>query len=662
MRGGGRPLPSTVRSYFEPRFGSDFSDVRVHATVRAADLSQRLNARAFTLGRNLFFANGEYEPNSILGRRLLAHELVHVIQQRGHSIQGDFLQRQPIDPPGRSGDELATQPEIAPPPNALSLDLLNPDRSSLRIQGFSISPRDILDALDIAKDFLTPEAIDLEGLNLLRPPPTAAQERAMREALCRRLPMTCVQLRLSPQAQAPPPSPTLQLRAPKILQPILVPHRDYVFTHFTYEKAAVPPRHYTPLDQIATQMIDYPSIFADFVGHTDSHGPSGYNMRLSKRRAQAVFDYMRNRRVPILQLWDVEGRGETQLAYPNDRRDWLAAARNRRVEIKQRRIVWEVIYKLIPPITVTAGPERKTPETDAADLYQQMTRFLIVAHRDIHTLVSRGTPVNYTESSRRHTLPVADNENVTQVLNLLDRLVEDMRSNRLAINFDRVLNPFGGSAASYTATENTFSVARFRNNREAASVAVSLLHEYLHAIQDRTAEQLLRAGRQPIVHSRELELQQEIQAHRVDNYFHILLEASGHPLARSITRTFVNQFEIIRTGRPSAQAEARRDVRTELEPVYTASGQLGFYPMIRFLVEIRGNDAYLIRGGGVETRLVRLPASPTPRQVRGALLTALGSFRDYSKLFNAPDGSRYKHAYFVVVRGTDVVTEFITKP
>src|SRR5436305_684722 len=89
--GGGRPLPAAARAFFEPRFGRDFGDVRVH-TGDAADASARgFQALAYTHGRDIVFRSGELDPGSAAGRRLLAHELTHVIQQdRG---AGSVIQR-----------------------------------------------------------------------------------------------------------------------------------------------------------------------------------------------------------------------------------------------------------------------------------------------------------------------------------------------------------------------------------------------------------------------------------------------------------------------------------------------------------------------------------------------------------------------------------------
>lgn len=86
--GGGQPLPQAVRDDMEPRFRADFSGVRIHTDDRAGGLAARLAARAFTFGRDIFFARGAYSPDSAGGRELIAHELTHTIQQRAAVQQG----------------------------------------------------------------------------------------------------------------------------------------------------------------------------------------------------------------------------------------------------------------------------------------------------------------------------------------------------------------------------------------------------------------------------------------------------------------------------------------------------------------------------------------------------------------------------------------------
>ena len=77
----GQPLNAVTRAFFEPRFGHDFSQVRVHAGERAEQSALELNAFAYTVGRNVVFGSGQYLPGTMEGTRLLAHELAHVIQQ-----------------------------------------------------------------------------------------------------------------------------------------------------------------------------------------------------------------------------------------------------------------------------------------------------------------------------------------------------------------------------------------------------------------------------------------------------------------------------------------------------------------------------------------------------------------------------------------------------
>ena len=87
LNGEGQPLPEDSRAFFEPRFGSDFSQVRVHTDGKAAETAQSLNAAAFTIGKNVVFAQGRYAPETSSGKTLLAHELTHVIQQnKNHQI------------------------------------------------------------------------------------------------------------------------------------------------------------------------------------------------------------------------------------------------------------------------------------------------------------------------------------------------------------------------------------------------------------------------------------------------------------------------------------------------------------------------------------------------------------------------------------------------
>jgi hypothetical protein len=84
-RANGQPLPDDLRNLMEQSFGADFSPVRVHTDSESDSFNRSLNARAFTTGYDLFFKRGEYNPGSSEGQRVIAHELTHVVQQRGVS-------------------------------------------------------------------------------------------------------------------------------------------------------------------------------------------------------------------------------------------------------------------------------------------------------------------------------------------------------------------------------------------------------------------------------------------------------------------------------------------------------------------------------------------------------------------------------------------------
>ena len=103
LRGPGQPLDAATRAFFEPRFGHDFSKVRIHTGLQAERSAQAVNSFAYTVGRDIVFAAECYAPSTYVGTRLLAHELTHVMQQQGADqptisadwkIPGVQLQRQ----------------------------------------------------------------------------------------------------------------------------------------------------------------------------------------------------------------------------------------------------------------------------------------------------------------------------------------------------------------------------------------------------------------------------------------------------------------------------------------------------------------------------------------------------------------------------------------
>ena len=119
--GAGEPLDSPACRFMEPRFGRDLGEVRIHADESAAAAATALEARAFTAGRDVYFARGEYAPQTADGRRLLAHELVHTVQQGPVARMPAIGVSSPEDPLEREAEHVsaaivdgAPVPDITP--------------------------------------------------------------------------------------------------------------------------------------------------------------------------------------------------------------------------------------------------------------------------------------------------------------------------------------------------------------------------------------------------------------------------------------------------------------------------------------------------------------------------------------------------------------------
>ena len=86
--GGGSPLDPGARSFLEERMGHDFSDVRVHTGPGADESARSISAQAYTVGTDVVFRSGAYQPDTPSGRHVLAHELAHVVQQKAGPVSG----------------------------------------------------------------------------------------------------------------------------------------------------------------------------------------------------------------------------------------------------------------------------------------------------------------------------------------------------------------------------------------------------------------------------------------------------------------------------------------------------------------------------------------------------------------------------------------------
>src|SRR2546423_5329033 len=145
LRSPGQPLGAETRAYMEPRFGHDFSKVRLHTDARAAQSAQAVNAAAYTVGSDVVFGAGECAPETSKGSRLLAHELTHVAQQAGGKADAGQTAKalsEPLDPAGAEAERAAgsiargESVEVKQPPNA-AVHTLNPLETAGLISGIA---------------------------------------------------------------------------------------------------------------------------------------------------------------------------------------------------------------------------------------------------------------------------------------------------------------------------------------------------------------------------------------------------------------------------------------------------------------------------------------------------------------------------------------------
>ncbi len=113
----GQPLDKGTRNFMESRFGNDFSNVQVHTDTGANWSAAGINARAYTSGNHIAFASGEYQPQTDTGKHLLAHELTHVVQQKGQTAA-------PIQRSVNGNSRCSTTVDPAAPPRPLTFIIL----------------------------------------------------------------------------------------------------------------------------------------------------------------------------------------------------------------------------------------------------------------------------------------------------------------------------------------------------------------------------------------------------------------------------------------------------------------------------------------------------------------------------------------------------------
>lgn len=153
LRSPGQPLDSATRAYMEPRFGHDFSGVRVHTDTQAAESARAVNALAYTIGRNVVFGAGQYAPGTTAGQRLLAHELAHVVQQREGAIQDKPAVSELGDRHEREVHQIAEDISVQPA-GAISVSSANPILARQELPGpMSVPPQPPMTMASTAPSF-----------------------------------------------------------------------------------------------------------------------------------------------------------------------------------------------------------------------------------------------------------------------------------------------------------------------------------------------------------------------------------------------------------------------------------------------------------------------------------------------------------------------------
>lgn len=344
--------------------GYDFSQVRVHTDTNAALSAQMMQAKAYTVGRDITFGAGQYEPETAEGKRLIAHELTHVIQQQSAGNGSLFMQRQEEEKPPDPKDPFKDEGKQKRP---FDEDDLN---DQVKFKSFSCgmetgSPKCCLD-LGMGDPFcLSGDSID-DALGRFRRRVPKLDPWLKNCPPERRKPLGCCgentiwdgrtcapiigpvlgrcippeqwdivegRCKIVSQPQQPAqrlPEPSLTL--PQRERPRFGTVESLVIDHFDVDGTDVPDGYSDQLDHLAQLLNNvYPDVKVHVEGHTDSTYTQAYNQGLSERRANSAKDELTNRGVDASRIL-VRGFGEKQLLFPNEQSD-EEKARNRRVEV-----------------------------------------------------------------------------------------------------------------------------------------------------------------------------------------------------------------------------------------------------------------------------------------------------------------------------------------
>jgi hypothetical protein len=169
LRSPGQPLDNSVRAFMEPRFGYDFSGVRVHTDAQAAESARAVNASAYTVGNHVAFGSKQYSPNTESGSRLLAHELTHTIQQQSNSrsptmVADNLVHERQADLVADAIHSSRSIPALTPLyPNVVSRQSLQPDEPLQIDRNFELDPARFIKRMDATAERETEKCEEFPG-------------------------------------------------------------------------------------------------------------------------------------------------------------------------------------------------------------------------------------------------------------------------------------------------------------------------------------------------------------------------------------------------------------------------------------------------------------------------------------------------------------------
>jgi outer membrane protein OmpA-like peptidoglycan-associated protein len=380
---GGQPLAEQTRAEMERSFNADFSDVRVHDDAGAHAKADEMGAEAFTHGDDIYLAESASSPGTVEGKRLLAHELAHVIQQRragggqlgiinkpGDRFEVDADKATAHIGAGRPAEVSVTgaPPAVQRQPAEESLvdkalDYILGQGVSYTNDGWKIGGVPIEKLPKAAKTSATVMAKILKGdlagavevvnpkdpeeekrawekvrkikeeIDSLRPAEERSREkeearRAEEEMIAKTAREASKDLGLKPRNRK------FELKVPELklsssLQMGTITH--CLLDEFDHNKSQLKSQHRRKLDDLANQVMADPNAQIDIVGHADSTGNDEFNQKLSEDRANAVEDYLIKRGVNPNKIKSVTGKAARE-PRGNERAEADRAA-NRRVDI-----------------------------------------------------------------------------------------------------------------------------------------------------------------------------------------------------------------------------------------------------------------------------------------------------------------------------------------